>query len=437
MNQSITTDDLWAAPFASGGLDATVVVPGSKSLTNRYLPLAALADGPTTITAALRSRDADLMIAALRALGATITTSAQDPTTLALTPGPLRGGTSIDCGLAGTVMRFIPPIAALAAGPVHLDGDEAARTRPMAPVLSGLRALGVQISGSTEPAEFLPVTVHGAGGVTGGEVHIDAAASSQFVSALLLAAPRFTDGLTLRHTGDVLPSQPHIDMTVAVLRERGVQVDDSAAGRWRVEPGPIAGGHVIVEPDLSNAAPFLAAALVAGGQVRVPHWPRHTTQPGGLLPQFLTAMGAQVQTDDDVLTVVGTGTPIPVDLDLSRAGELTPVLTALAALAPGRSVLRGIAHLRGHETDRLAALVTEITRLGGHAEEIADGLIIDGGGLGPAVLRTYDDHRMAMFAAVIGLGVDGVQVVDVGTTAKTLPGFADMWHQMLTGTTGT
>lgn len=456
----------WPAPHAGGPVDATVVIPGSKSLTNRYLPLAALAHSPTRITGALRSRDTDLMIEALETLGATITI-APDQTTLDITPGPLRGGGRIDCGLAGTVMRFIPPIAALAEGPVHLDGDPAARTRPMGPVLTALAALGVNVEaaategttgdatavGTTgdgtagdgpggtgtagdesegQPPQYLPVTVHGTGTVAGGRVDIDAAASSQFVSALLLAAPRFTTGLRLHHVGDVLPSQPHIDMTLAVLRERGVTVDDTTAGQWRVEPGAIAGGDVVVEPDLSNAAPFLAAALVAGGRVRIPHWPARTTQPGGLLPEFLAAFGGRTELGHDgVLMAEGTGTLSPVDLDLSSAGELTPALAALAALAPGRSVLRGIAHLRGHETDRLAALATEIRRLGGGAEETRDGLIIDGGNLTPAVLQTYHDHRMAMFAAIIGLGIEGVHVVDVATTAKTLPAFPAMWASML------
>src|SRR5690625_41455 len=420
--------DLWPAPLATEPLDATVVVPGSKSLTNRYLPLAALADGTTRITGALRSRDADLMIAALQALGATVVTSA-DPTTLTIEPGPLRGDVTIDCGLAGTVMRFIPPIAALADGPVHLDGDIGARSRPMGPVLTALRDLGVQVT-AADP-EHLPATVHGSGQVHGGELQVDAGASSQFISALLLAAPRFTTGLTLRHVGEVLPSKPHIDMTVDVLRDRGVQVNDSEPNLWRVEPGPIKAGTVVVEPDLSNAAPFLAAALVAGGTVRVPNWPTHTTQPGALLPQFLTAFGGAVGQEGDVLHARGTGDLTPVDMDLSAAGELAPTMAALAALAPGRSHLRGIAHLRGHETDRPAASTTEIRRLGGGAQETEDGLIIDGGGLRPAVLQTYHDHRMATFAAIIGLVVEGVQVVDVGTTAKTLPGFATMWQRML------
>ncbi|UFU07623.1 3-phosphoshikimate 1-carboxyvinyltransferase [Ruania halotolerans] len=432
--------DVWSAPTPDRPLDATVVVPGSKSLTNRALPLAALAAEPTTIRGALRSRDADLMIGALRSLGTQIA-STDDGATLEVFPGPLRGGVDIDCGLAGTVMRFLPPLAALADGPVRLDGDPGARVRPMGPVLRGIAALGVRVSAGDDLAQadpsdtpqYLPVTVHGTGGVRGGEVDVDASTSSQFVSGLLLAAPRFELGLTLHHIGEVLPSQPHIDMTIAVLRERGVDVDDVAPGKWRVEPGEIAGGDVVIEPDLSNAAPFLGAALAVGGTVRVPFWPTLTTQPGGLLPDILTRLGAAVELSDGVLTVRGTGTVTPVDLDLTAAGELAPTIAALLALAPGESRLRGIAHLRGHETDRLAALVSEITRLGGYAEELDDGLLIRGGDLHGAQVQTYHDHRMATFAAMIGLAVPGVGVVDVGTTAKTLPNFTGMWHSMLGG----
>ncbi|WP_154795150.1 3-phosphoshikimate 1-carboxyvinyltransferase [Occultella kanbiaonis] len=427
----------WPAPVATRPLDATVVVPGSKSLTNRTLPLAALAVEPTRITGALVSRDADLMIGALRALGTGIEAS-DGGTTLVVTPAVLRGPAEVDCGLAGTVMRFIPPIAALADGPVRLDGDAGARVRPMGPVLRGLAALGVPVTGA-DPAtgekvddpSFLPLTVHGTGRVLGGEVEIDASGSSQFVSALLLAAPRFEAGLTLHHVGEVLPSQPHIDMTIAALRERGVNVDDAAPGKWRVEPGPISGGDVVIEPDLSNAGPFLAAALAVGGTVRVPNWPTATTQPGALLPGLLERLGATTALADGVLSVTGTGTVRPVDVDLSAAGELAPTIAALAALADGESRLRGIAHIRGHETDRLAALVTEIRRLGGSAEETDDGLIIRGGGLHGADVETYHDHRMATFAAVVGLAVEGVRVVNVATTSKTLPDFTAMWADLL------
>ncbi|SEE99415.1 3-phosphoshikimate 1-carboxyvinyltransferase [Ruania alba] len=443
------TSDIWPAPTAAAPLDATVIVPGSKSLTNRALPLAAIAAEPTTIRGALRSRDADLMIGALRTLGTEISSS-DHGATLEVRPGPLRGDVSIDCGLAGTVMRFVPPIAALADGPVHLDGDPGARVRPMGPVLRALAALGVPVTASgrapsatdstgrqdpdTVP-QYLPVAVHGTGGIRGSEIDVDASTSSQFISGLLLAAPRFEAGLTLHHVGEVLPSQPHIDMTIAVLRERGVEVDDVAPGKWRVEPGEISGGDVLIEPDLSNAAPFLGAALAVGGSVSVPFWPSTTTQPGGLLPEILTRLGGTVELSDGVLTVHGTGSITPVDLDLSAAGELAPTVAALAALAPGESRLHGIAHLRGHETDRLAALVTEITRLGGIAEELEDGVWIRGGDLHGADVETYHDHRMATFAAMIGLAVPGVGVVNVGTTAKTLPDLPGMWHSMLGGGT--
>jgi len=429
-----TTDtEGWVAPTVDGPLDATVEVPGSKSLTNRLLVLAALADGPGVLRGALRSRDADLMAAGLRALGVEVTEGAT-PSELRVVPGDLRGPAEIDCGLAGTVMRFLPPVAALADGTVRFDGDEGARVRPMGPVLTALRALDVSVTGDggARPTT-LPFTIGGRGRVRGGSVDVDASASSQFVSGLLLAAARFDQGLTLRHVGTTLPSMPHIDMTVEVLREVGVRVDDSRPAIWRVEPGPVAARDVQVEPDLSNAGPFLAAALVAGGTVRVPGWPTTTTQPGAMLGDLLTAMGGTARLEDGVMSVTGTGEVRGVDVDLHAAGELAPTIAALAALADSPSRLRGIAHLRGHETDRLAALATEITRLGGRAEETRDGLVITPRPLHGATFRTYHDHRMATSAALLGLRVPGVVVEDVATTAKTLPGFAGMWERMLAG----
>ncbi|MEN5075580.1 3-phosphoshikimate 1-carboxyvinyltransferase [Isoptericola cucumis] len=431
--------DAWPAPVATGAVDATVEVPGSKSLTNRLLVLAALADGPGTLRGALRSRDADLMIASLRDLGVAVT-EGDDPATLHVTPGPLRGDTRVDTGLAGTVMRFLPPVAALADGPVHFDGDPQARVRPMGPVLAALHTLGIKVTDDGQaPAgrlpTHLPFTVHGTGRVGGGAVDVDASASSQFVSGLLLAAARYERGLTLRHVGSTLPSVPHIEMTVATLRDAGVRVDDSRSGIWQVAPGPVAARDVRVEPDLSNAAPFLAAALVAGGTVRVPGWPASTTQPGALVPQLLERMGAVTTTepgaDGDVLVVTGSGEIHGVDVDLRAAGELAPTFAALAALADSPTRLRGIAHLRGHETDRLAALATEITRMGGRCEETRDGLVITPQPLHGTVFRTYADHRMATSGALLGLRVPGVRVEDVATTAKTLPGFDTMWERML------
>ncbi|MFI9487447.1 3-phosphoshikimate 1-carboxyvinyltransferase [Promicromonospora sp. NPDC052451] len=425
----------WEAPLAGAPLDATVEVPGSKSLTNRLLVLAALADAPGTLRGALRSRDADLMIRALRTLGAGIE-EGEHPSTLHVTPGPVTGGTEIDTGLAGTVMRFLPPVAALADGPVRFDGDPEARVRPMLPVLAALRALGITVhdplaADHAEPPAHLPFTVEGRGRVPGGAVDVDASESSQFVSGLLLAAARFERGLTLRHIGATLPSLPHIEMTVATLRDVGVEVDDSRDGMWQVSPGPIAARDVRVEPDLSNAAPFLASALVAGGTVRVPGWPTLTTQPGAMVPELLERMGASSTLTDGVLAVTGTGEIRGIDVDLHAGGELAPTFAALAALADSPSRLRGIAHLRGHETDRLAALAREITRLGGQAEETRDGLVITPRPLRGDVVRTYADHRMATSAALLGLRVPGVLVENVATTAKTLPDFTGMWLGML------
>ncbi len=423
--------DPWSAPVADGALDATVAVPGSKSLSNRYLVLAALADGPSTLRSLLVSRDTRLMAAALETMGVTVDLGAD---AARVTAGALRGHVTVDCGLAGTVMRFLPPVAALADGPVHFTGDVEALARPMGPLLRGLRALDVRVDDEGEPGR-LPFTVQGRGTVRGGSVDVDASGSSQFVSGLLLAAPRFEQGLTVRHTGRTLPSLPHIEMTVAVLRAAGVVVDDSRPEIWHVEPGTVAGRDVQVEPDLSNAAPFLCAAMVAGGSVRVPGWPARTTQPGGLLPDILTRMGAAASLDGDVLTVTGTGEVRGVDLDLRAAGELAPTIAALAALADSPTRLRGIAHLRGHETDRLAALAAEITRLGGQAEQTSDGLVITPRPLRGGTWRTYADHRMATAGALVGLRVPGVEVEDVETTAKTLPGFVDLWAGMLAGTT--
>jgi len=420
------TSTPWPAPVADGPLDATVDVPGSKSLSNRYLVLAALADGPSRLRAMLSSRDTALMGTALETLGVGVETG---PDWL-VTPGRLRGHVSVDCGLAGTVMRFLPPVAALADGPVHFKGDVEALARPMGPILDALRSLGVRVDEDGESGR-LPFTVHGEGAVRGGDVDVDASGSSQFVSGLLLAAPRFERGLTVRHTGASLPSVPHIEMTVAVLRAAGIEVDDSVPERWHVEPGRVAARDVRVEPDLSNAAPFLCAALAVGGTVRVPGWPASTTQPGGLLPDILERLGGTARLDGDVLTVTGTGAVHGVDLDLRAAGEIAPTIAALLVLADSPSRLRGIAHLRGHETDRLAALSAEITALGGRCEETADGLAITPVPLTGGEWRSYADHRMATAGALIGLRVPGVLVDDVATTAKTLPDFVGMWSAML------
>jgi 3-phosphoshikimate 1-carboxyvinyltransferase len=419
--------DLWPAPHAVTPVDARVTLPGSKSLTNRELVLAALAEGPGVVRRALRSRDTDLMAAALTALGSAVDTSGDD---WAVVPGIApedRRAVAIDCGLAGTVMRFVPPVAALRGGSTAFDGDPHARTRPMAEVLGALRTLGVVVSSGEDR---LPFVVEGSGSVRGGTVVIDASTSSQFVSALLLAAPRFDEGVDVRHDGKPVPSLPHIEMTVACLRARGVEVDDGDANRWRVAPGPIAALDVAIEPDLSNAAPFLMLALTSGGRVTVPGWPRHTTQAGDALRGILEQMGAEVDLGADGLTVRGTGAVHGIDLDLHDVGELAPAVAALAALADSPSHLRGIAHIRGHETDRLAALARELTALGADVTEHADGLSLRPAALHGGTFHTYADHRMAQAGVVIGSAVPGVLVEDVDTTAKTFPGFARVWAEL-------
>lgn len=446
-----TGNSLWSAPFVGASpVVSSLTVPGSKSLTNRWLVLAALADGPCRLRAPLHSRDSRLMIQALQELGAHVQEVDGDSPfgpDLVITPIPRpfdagsgSGDRSVDCGLAGTVMRFVPPLAALLAGSTQFDGDPHARKRPMGPVVEALQALGVtvELNGDNRDAA-LPFTVHGPSAgesLVGGELRIDASASSQFVSAMLLVGSQFRNGLTLVHhspDGGGVPSMPHVDMTVETLRHVGVVVDDSQPARWVVSPGPVAAFDIRVEQDLSNAGPFLAAAVVTGGQVSVPHWPLETTQGGAHWREILPQFGAQVELVDGVFTVTGPRHARGVDLDLSLAGELAPTVAAICTVATTPSRLRGIAHLRGHETDRLAALTTEINRLGGRATETEDGLVIEPASLHAATFFSYDDHRMATAGAVIGLVVDGIQVENVETTAKTLPQFPTMWQDLVSG----
>jgi 3-phosphoshikimate 1-carboxyvinyltransferase len=425
----------WSAPTPGAPVTGTVSVPGSKSVTNRALLLAGLSGGACRVGGAPPTRDTALMTGALAALGVPVT-AAGDTVTTGEHDG-LRGGAGdtpaeIDCGLAGTVMRFAPPAAATASGVVRFDGDPRARERPMGTVLSALRTLGARVDG-----DALPFRLDG-GPIAGGEVTIDASASSQFVSGLLLSGARFERGLTVRHAGRALPSLPHIDMTVGMLREAGVTVADRTTGEdpdtWRVEPGPVAVRDWDIEPDLSNASVFLAAAAVTAGRVTVRGWPAASTQPGVDVLPVLERFGATVTRDDAGLTVTGPDRLSGIDVDLHDAGELAPTVAAIAALAHGTSRLRGIGHLRGHETDRLAALAAEITALGGSVTETDDGLVIDPKPLSGRADRpwgAYADHRMATAGAIVGLVVPGVLVDDIGCTDKTIPDFPGRWSALL------
>jgi len=414
----------WPAPTPDAPVVATVQVPGSKSITNRALVLAAQATGCSGIDGPLHSRDTELMAAGLRALGVGV--QARFDGGWLVRPARLRGPARIDCGLAGTVMRFLPPLAAGATGEIVVDGDDAARRRPITTVLDALRALGADIVG-----DALPFVIRGTGPLPGGMVTIDASASSQFVSGLLLAAPSFVHGVTVRHEGRPVPSLPHIDMTVQMLRSVGVTVDDSRPDVWRVVAGPVRPWTGVVEPDLSNATAFLAAAAVTGGSVTIPHWPSSTTQAGDAFRRIAVQMGCRLERGDSGLTLHGPQLLRGIDIDLHETSELTPTVAAMALFASGPSRLRNIAHIRGHETDRLAALEENIAAIGGSAVAGPDSLTITPTPLRAGRWGAYADHRMATAGAVVGLRIPGVVIDDIACTAKTLPDFEAMWSAML------
>lgn len=426
---------MWAAPAIDRPISARVSLPGSKSLTNRFLVLGAIGDEPLRIHYPLSARDTTLMAQALTNLGVQVT---QETDCWTVHPAPLHGGT-VDAGLAGNVMRFVTALAANADGVVHMDGDEHARVRPMGALVTALSELGVKVeSGDYKGQPVLPLTIHGTGPIAGGVLTIDASASSQFVSALLLAAPLMKSSLDLRHVGPAIPSAPHIAMTVSLLREAGIVVDEycssrhASPDRWVVHPGHSLLRDVTVEPDLSNAGPFLAAAMITGGSVSIERWPAQTTQAGDSFRTLLDRMGGDVRLADGLLTVTGPEKILPLDADLHDVGELVPTLAAMCAFAAGTSALRNIGQLRGHETDRLAALVAELSKIGVPARIDGDDLIISPTGVAhPAELSSYADHRMATFAAVVGLRLPGTSVDDIATTSKTMPQFARLWNEMI------
>ena len=428
---------LWPAPFRGDKkVSARVVIPGSKSVTNRALILAAQAKRPSLLKRPLISRDTELMVAGLRAMGIGIK-DVQVDSDLAweITPAPLRGPAKVDVGNAGTVMRFLPPLSALAQGDISFDGDPRSYERPLGPVISALEDLGIEIE--HDGRYSLPMVVKSKGQIPGGALTIDASASSQFLSALLLIAPSTRDGIVATHKGGPLPSMPHIDMTVQMLRDFGAEVKvDKAANSWSVSAGELQGQDLVIEPDLSNAAPFLSIAMVCGGSITIADWPEVTTQPGDQLREILTSMGAKISRSKEGLTITGGESIHGIDIDLHDVGELTPAIAALAALADSPSHLRGIGHLRLHETDRLAALTREINSLGGNVVEDETSLHITpngamGKGLHGGVFHTYEDHRLATAGAVIGLVIPGVEIENVATTRKTLPDFPGLWQSLV------
>ena len=417
----------WSAPSAKRPIHSTVSIPGSKSATNRAFVLAALGDSTSKIHKPLLARDTELMLQALEKLGCTVTRSNE---LIEITPMKrVHQDLAIDVGLAGTVMRFVPPLAALTAGVVHFDGDQRARNRPMKTLIDSLKAL--KISVDDESSGSLPFSIVSDGNVQGGEITLDASESSQFISALLLAGAKFSNGLTIKHVGNKLPSLPHIEMTIDMLNQVGVKVSSIERNSWTINPTVIKSKDWLIEPDLSNAGPFIAAAMVTKGEVTIKDWPQNTTQAGNAWIKILTKMGAQVSLTEKGLIVSQSGDIKGIEFDLSDVGELTPVLVSIAVLANSNSSLTGIAHLRGHETDRLAALVENIKSIGGDAEETTDGLIIRPRKLHGGLWKSFDDHRMATAGAVIGLVVEGILVDDIKTTSKTLPDFENMWTSLV------
>ena len=432
----MTNNAHWPAIYRGATpVDINVVIPGSKSVTNRALILAAQAKTPSTLRRPLISRDSELMVAGLKALGigieeTTTVVDGDEELQWIVSPAPMRGGVRVDVGNAGTVMRFLPPLAALATGEVVFNGDPRSYERPLGPVIRALEELGVSID--HEDRYSLPLKLNGTGKIDGGEITIDASESSQFLSALLLVAPSFTNGINVQHKGGSLPSMPHIEMTVDMLRQFGATVEvDAVAQTWSVKPGALHGLDLVIEPDLSNASPFLSIAMVCGGRVAIADWPIKTTQPGDQLRTILSDMGAQFSFGDNGLTIIGTGKIHGIDVDLHDVGELTPSIAALAALADSPSHLRGIGHLRKHETDRLAALTREINSLGGNVVEEETALHITPAPLHAGVFHTYDDHRLATAGAVLGLVVEGIEVENIATTRKTLPDFPGLWSSLL------
>ncbi len=426
----------WEAPVARSPITRAVRSPGSKSATNRALILAALADGPSLIGGALMSRDTSLMLDALRQLGVDIVVERHPKfdtlDRLRLTPpSNFSAGARIDCGLAGTVMRFVPPLACFVDGETRFHGDKAAEGRPLRPLLKALATLGARF----DTIRGLPFTLTGTGTVMGDAITIDSSASSQFVSGLLMMGARCETGLTIRHVGPPVPSRPHLGMTLTMLQDRGVDAAETEPDVWRIEPGPVAAMDDWIEPDLTNLATFIAAVGITHGQATFA-WPDATTQAAEQLLAALRAFGLtltfQHGTSGSESTVTVSSDEITgTDIDLHEISELTCTAAALAAVASGPSRIRGVGHIRGHETDRLAALEEGLRALGADVTQTHDGLVIEPRPLRGGLFRTHADHRLAHAAALIGLVTPGVVLDDVECTTKTLPDFVGMWEGML------
>lgn len=442
LSDSDTPDQsYWPAPTAAGPIHAQVTLPGSKSQTSRALVIGTIAAKPTLISGALASRDSYMAARAMQSLGAEI--EFLDNSDVAVHPPEvLRGGSTIDCGQAGTVMRFGSALAAFADGKTTLVGDASAANRPLRPLMDSLKALGASVKYGGKPG-YLPVTIKGVPArakkaraklKNEDTVRVDTSSSSQYLSALMLASPLINERVSLRAEGRV-PSWPYVAMSLDMLADQGVHIERTSSWSWLTDPTRPVGNPIAIEPDLSNAGPFLASVLLTGGQVTIPHWPAKTDQVGKYWLELLPLFGANVALSATGLTVSAPeGLTWPgLEYDLGACGELAPTVAALCLFATSPSTLSGIGHLRGHETDRLDALATEIKRLGGSARVLRDGIRIEPAPLTGARLESYEDHRMATFGAIVGLRVPGCSVFDIATTAKTLPNFPERWDAMLAG----
>ena len=409
-----------------GPLDATVTVPGSKSITNRALVCAALADGTSELEGALLADDTEAMIGCLTDLGAAVDlggAAGDAPGTWRVTPGPVRSaswsGTILDARLSGTTARFVAPLLGLGPQPVLLDGAPPLRARPMAAGFEALRSLGAQVDEMGE-AGHLPARI--SGHPASGEVTLRADTSSQFTSGLLLSAPARAQGLTVHLDGPVV-SQPYLDLTVAVMRAFAAAVEVPDERTFVVAPGGYRATSYRIEPDASAAAYFFAAAVIVGGRVRVEGLGAGSRQGDVAFVDVLEQMGADVVRGADFIEIRSTGTLHGTTVDLSQLSDTAQTLAAVAVFADGPTEVTGVGFIRAKETDRIAAVVTELRRCGIEADETDDGFRIAPGAPRPAVIQTYDDHRMAMSFALIGLRAPGIRIADPGCVAKTFPGY--------------
>ena len=405
-----------------GPIDATVEVPGSKSITNRALVAAALASGRSVLSRALSADDTAAMAAALARLGIGVERDAASGDVVVdggcerLRPGPVE----LDARLSGTTARFLLPVLALGRGRYRLDGLAALRARPMAPGLRALRDLGVEVVEEGEPGH-LPVTVVGAE-LAGGTVRVPGAVSSQFVSGLLLAGPATRRGVRVELEQPVV-SRPYLGLTLATMEAFGAEVDGDVERGVDVAPGGYRARRHAIEPDASSASYFFAAAVVCGGRVRVPGLGRQSAQGDLAFVDVLEAMGADVRREDGFVEVRSGPSLSGVDVDMADLSDTAQTLAAVAVFASSPTRVRGIGFIRAKETDRIAAVVSELRRCGIRAEEHGDGFTVHPGLPRPAVIETYDDHRMAMSFTLLGLRAPGIEIADPGCVGKTFPGF--------------